>query len=142
MIFPTKHESNFIVHGFCLFHFFRNSQHPEKRSVNLKNLFRKCECISYNESILKFTNKVLQKNFPFCAYCDRCYGKNCSVSSIFQTIVVIVLVKIREKYLGRGSLLERNFQKLFVDVPIQDFNHKFLNTFFLKNSPSILVNNK
>ena len=29
-----------------LFHFFRNSQHPEKWSVSVKNFFRKCECIS------------------------------------------------------------------------------------------------
>ena len=25
--------------------------------------------------ILKFTKKFLQKNFTFCAYCDKCYGK-------------------------------------------------------------------
>ena len=29
-----------------LFHFFRNSQNPEKWSVSVKNFFRKCECIS------------------------------------------------------------------------------------------------
>ena len=29
-----------------LFHFFRNSQHPEKCSVSVKNFFKKCECIS------------------------------------------------------------------------------------------------
>ena len=28
------------------FNFFRNSQHPEKSSVSVKNIFRKCECIS------------------------------------------------------------------------------------------------
>ena len=31
---------NFIIS------FFRNSQHPEKWSVSVKNFFRKCECIS------------------------------------------------------------------------------------------------
>ena len=25
--------------------------------------------------ILEFTKKVLQKDLIFCAYCDRCYGK-------------------------------------------------------------------
>ena len=29
-----------------LFHFFRNSKHPEKWSVSVKNFFRGCECIS------------------------------------------------------------------------------------------------
>ena len=35
--------------------------------------------------------------------------KKCSVSCIFQTIVVIVVIKILEKYLWRSSVLERNF---------------------------------
>ena len=30
-----------------LFHFIRNSQHPEKWDVSFKNFFRKCECISF-----------------------------------------------------------------------------------------------
>ena len=29
-----------------LFHFFRNSQHPEKCGGSFKDLFGKCECIS------------------------------------------------------------------------------------------------
>ena len=29
-----------------LFHFFRNSQDPEKWSVSVENFFRKCDCIS------------------------------------------------------------------------------------------------
>ena len=41
-----------------------------------------------------------------------------------------VVIKILEKYLLRSSVLEMNFQKLFVSILIQDFNHKFQNTFF------------
>ena len=45
-------------------------------------------------NILKLTKKVLQKNITFYVYCDRCYGK-----SVFQTIIVIVVIKIYEKQL-------------------------------------------
>ena len=47
---------------------------------------------------VKYTKKVLWKNFTFCGYCDRCFVKKCSVSCIFQTIVVIVVIKILEKH--------------------------------------------
>ena len=57
---------------------------------------------------VKYTKKVLWKNFTFCGYCDRCFGKKCSVSCIFQTIVVIVVMKILEKHWWRKSVLERN----------------------------------
>ena len=35
-----------FISPISLFYFFRNSQHPEKWSVSVKNFFRKCECIS------------------------------------------------------------------------------------------------
>ena len=35
--------------------------------------------------------------------------KKCSVSCIFQAIIVIVVIKILEKYLLRSSILEMNF---------------------------------
>ena len=97
---------------YCTFiPFFRNRQQPERWSVSFKNFFRKCEYIRsfymlISSNILK---KSFRKNSTFCAYCDRCFGKKCSVSSIFQTIVAIVVIKILEKYCWRSSVLERNF---------------------------------
>ena len=49
--------------------------------------------------ILKYKKKVLWKNFTFCAYCNRCFGKKIYVNCIFQTINVIVVIKIFAKYL-------------------------------------------
>ena len=92
-----------------LFHFFRNSQHPEKSSVSFTVFFREYLQELLLADILKLTKKVLQKNFTFFAYCDRCFGKKCSVSCIFQVIVVIVVIKILEKYSGKSSVLENNF---------------------------------
>ena len=79
-----------------LFHFFRNSQHPEKSSVFfykfLQGMWIHQELLIAD--ILKFIKKDLQKNFTFCDYSDSCFGKKCSVSCIFRTIVVIVVIKI------------------------------------------------
>ena len=36
----------YYITTLSLFHFLRNSQHPEKRNVSFKNFFTKCECIS------------------------------------------------------------------------------------------------
>ena len=55
--------------------------------------------------VLKFTKKVL---FVLTKTAS-CYGKKCSVSCIFQAIIVIVVIKILEKYLLRSSVLEMNF---------------------------------
>ena len=41
-----------------------------------------------------------------------------------------VVIKILEKYILRSSVLEVDFQKLFVSILIQDYNRKFQNTFF------------
>ena len=43
-----------------LFHFFRNSQHPEKWSVSFKNFFRKCECIC--SCYLPISSNLLEKS--------------------------------------------------------------------------------
>ena len=44
----SKWGSNtyYYITTLLLFHFFRNSQHPENWSVSFGNFFRKCECIS------------------------------------------------------------------------------------------------
>ena len=93
-----------------LFHFFRNSHHPEKWSVSLKNFFRKCEYIR-SCYLLIFSNslkKSFRKNSLF-SYCDRCFGEKCFVSYIFQTIILIAVIKILEKYWWRSSVLEKSF---------------------------------
>ena len=142
-------EGVIFITTLSLFHFFRNSQHPEKSSVSFTVFFREylLQELLFAD-ILKLTKKVLQKNFTFFAYCDRCFGKKCSVSCIFQVIVVIVVIKILEKYWGKSSVLENNFQKLFVSIlsRILTINSRIP---FLKNSPikavsapcSILVDN-
>ena len=35
-------------------------------------------------NILKLIKKVLQKNFVFCVYCDRCYGKSVPLAHILN----------------------------------------------------------
>ena len=51
-------------------------------------------------NILKLTKKVLWKIFTFCVHNDRCYVKIVIyVSCIFQTIILIAVMKIVEKYL-------------------------------------------
>ena len=78
------------VSNLSLFHFFRNSQHPENWTSSFKKFFTKCEWIrTCYLPILKFTTKVLKKNFTFCAF----------FCCIFQTINVIVVIRILEKYL-------------------------------------------
>ena len=55
--------------------------------------------------MLKFTKKVL---FVLTKTAS-CYGKKCFVSCISQAIVVIVAIKILEKYFLRSFVLEMNF---------------------------------
>ena len=123
-----------FISTLLLFHFFRNgTANTRKSEVFLLRIYSGNVNVSVVTcDILKFTKKVLQKNFTFCALCGSCYRKKCSVSCIFQTIVVIAVIKIREKYLRRISVFERNFQKLFARVYSQGFNHKFLNIFFFE----------
>ena len=49
-----------FISPISLFYFFRNSQHPEKWSVSVKNFFRKCECIS---SCYLPISSILLKNY-------------------------------------------------------------------------------
>ena len=51
--------------------------------------------------------------------------KKCHVSCIFQVVIVIVVIKILEKYLLKSSGLEMKFSKLFVSILIQYLNHSF-----------------
>ena len=45
--------------------------------------------------ILKFTKKVLQKNFTYVATKTKCFGKSVLLAAcIFQTIIVIAVIKI------------------------------------------------
>ena len=46
-----------------LFHFFRNSQHPEKISVSFNKFFRKCECIRISWCYLPISSNLIQKAF-------------------------------------------------------------------------------
>ena len=57
-------------------------------------------------NILKFT--ILNK-LHFLCLLRQLLWKKCSVSCIFQAIIVIVVIKILEKYILRSSVLEMNF---------------------------------
>ena len=60
--------------------------------------------------ILKFTKNVFSKNFTFRIYCDRCSGKKCSISCIFQTIIVIVVIKLLKKFYEEVQLSKGMFR--------------------------------
>ena len=62
------------------FHFFRNSQHPEKWSVSLKNFFRKCE---YTRSCYLLISSSLPK---------KCFRK-------FSLFVLTVIGDLEESVL-------------------------------------------
>ena len=99
----------FFITTLSLFHFFRKWQHPEKRSVTFKNLFIS-ECM--NPSVFIYSNllkKSFRKTSLFVLTVTGVMEKKYSVSCIFQTIVVVDVIKILEKYLWRSSVLERNF---------------------------------
>ena len=83
--------------------------------------------------ILIFTTEVLQKTSLFVLTKTAVMEKVLSqlhISSYYCNVVI----KILEKYLLRSSVLEMDFQKLSVSILIQDFNHKFQNTFFEEQS--------
>ena len=89
----------FFITTLSLFHFFRYRQHPEKRSVTFKNLFIS-ECM--NASVFISSNLLknpFRKTSLFVLTVTRVMEKKCSVSCIFQSIVVVVVIKILEKYL-------------------------------------------
>ena len=101
-----------------LFHFFKNSQHPKKSSVSFTYFFRECEyirscCLLIPSNLLK---KSFRKTSLFVLTVTGVLEKKCSAGCLFQTIVVIVVIKILEKYWLRSSILERNFKKLFVSM--------------------------
>ena len=112
-----------------LFHFLKNSQHPRKWSASFKNFFTKFECIK--SSYLAISSNLLKTSFSKSSlFVLAVKGVVANVSFIFQTKNIIVVIKILEKYMSRTSVLERNFNKLFVSIFIKDFNHKSWNTCF------------
>ena len=73
-----------FISTLSLFHFLKNSQHPEKWSISFKNFFRNCEYI--RSCYLMISSNLLKRSFRkifVCAYCDRYFVKKCSVSCIF-----------------------------------------------------------
>ena len=60
--------------------------------------------------------KSLRKTSLFVLTVIGALEKTFAVSWLCQIIVVMVLIKILEKYWRRSSVLERNFEKLFVSI--------------------------
>ena len=90
-----------------LFHFFRNSQHQEKWSISFKNLVTKCECIS---CYLLISSNLLKKSCrKILCLLWQIIWKKCSISCIFQAIVVIVVIKNPRKI----SVKKFSFRKEF-----------------------------
>ena len=124
-----------FINTLLLFHFCRNSQHPEKWGISFKNDFRKFECCK-SCYLPIFSNLLkIRKTSLFVLTVTSVLGKCFLLVAYFLlTIVVIVLIKILEKHLRRSSVLENNFQKLFVSILITNSR-----TPFLKNSPTSCV---
>ena len=92
-----------------LFHFFKNSQHPEKWSFSFKNFLKKYECIScYPPVSSNWLKMFFIKTSLFELTVTSVIKKKCSVSCIFQTSVVIVVIKILEKYMWRTAFLKNS----------------------------------
>ena len=104
--------SNIYYYTFVIsFHFFRKIQHPEKWSVSFKNFFRKFEYIRscYLLIASNLRKKSFRKTLFLVLNLTGVMEKKCFVSCIFETVVVIIVIKILEKYLWGSSVLERNF---------------------------------
>ena len=77
---------------------------PRKSEVSFNNFFRSCH-LSIASNLLKMS---LRKTSLFVHNLTGVIEKY-FVSCIFQTAVVITVIKILEQYLWRNSVLERNF---------------------------------
>ena len=75
-----------------LFNFLRNNQQLEKWKVSFKNFFRKCEYI--RSCYLPISSNLLKKSFRKTSL----FVLTVTGVPIFQTIVVIVVIKILQKY--------------------------------------------
>ena len=103
---------------------------PRKVKCLFMNFFKKYECI--RSCYLPTSSNLLKKSFrktslfvlAKIAVIEKVLSQ-LDISSYYCNVVI----KILEKYLLRRSVLEMNFQKLFVGILIQDFNHKFQKTF-------------
>ena len=101
-----------------------------QKQLQPAKFFRKCECI--RSCYLPTSSNLLKKSFrktslfvlTKTAVMEKVLSQP-DMSSYYCNVVI----KILEKYLLRSSVLEINFQKFFVSILIQDFNHKFQNIF-------------
>ena len=98
-----------FVTALSLFHLLRNSYHPEKCFFFefLQEMGMHQELLYVD--ILKFTIKNPLERLHFLCLSRQLLWKKCSVSCIFQAIIVIVVIKIFEKYRLRSLVLETNF---------------------------------
>ena len=98
------------------------------------NFFQKCECIR-SCYLLTSSNLLKKSSRKTSFFVMEKVLSQVHISSYYCNVVI----KIFEKYLLRSSVLEMNFQKLFVSILIQDFNHKFQNTFFEEQSHQLCL---
>ena len=100
-----------FVTTLSLFHLFRKSYPTLKSKLFFfMNFFSKWECI--RSCCLTTSSNLLKKSFRktlLSVLTKTPVWKKCSVSCIFQAIIVTVVIKILEKYLLRSSVLEMNF---------------------------------
>ena len=98
------------------------------------NFFQKCECIR-SCYLLTSSNLLKKSSRKTSFFVMEKVLSQVHISSYYCNVVI----KIFEKYLLRSSVLEMNFQKLFRSILIQNFNHKFQNTFFEEQSHQLCL---
>ena len=98
------------------------------------NFFQKCECIR-SCYLLTSSNLLKKSSRKTSFFVMEKVLSQVHISSYYCNVVI----KIFEKYLLRSSVLEMNFQELFVSILIQDLNHKFQNTFFEEQSHQLCL---
>ena len=98
------------------------------------NFFQKCECIR-SCYLLTSSNLLKKSSRKTSFFVMEKVLSQVHISSYYCNVVI----KIFEKYLLRSSILEMNFQKLFRSILIQNFNHKFQNTFFEEQSHQLCL---
>ena len=127
-----------------LFRFIRNSQHSEKSSIPCKNFFRKCEYI--RSCYLPISSDLLKESFwKTSIFVVTVTGV---LEKVFcQVIVVIIIIKILEKFLWKKSVLELIFRNSLLvhlsRILTTILEHLFWRTVPLATSSpcSILVDN-
>ena len=101
-------EGVIFINTLSLFHFLKNSQHPEKWSISFKNFFRNCEYIRscYLMISSNLIKKSFRKFFCVCLLWQLFWKKSVLLAAHFKLLYVIIVIKILEKYWWRTSLLE------------------------------------